>query len=78
MTSKRRLRRQRGKLRTANETPRETARRILAKHGLAFSPNRKPVPPEVFHDLDHDLGRQMKLAEEIMGDDGDVLAALAK
>ncbi|GAA5544290.1 MULTISPECIES: type II toxin-antitoxin system VapB family antitoxin [Hyphomicrobiales] len=37
------------------ETPRETARKILAKRGLSFQPNRKPVPPEAYHDLDHDL-----------------------
>jgi len=43
------------KARVANETPHETARRILARHGLAFPKDRKPVPPEAFHDLDHDL-----------------------
>lgn len=43
------------KARLAKETPRETARRILEKHGLAFPNDRKPVPPEAFHDLDHDL-----------------------
>ena len=43
------------KARLANETPRETARRILEKHGLVFRKDRKPVPPEAFHDLDHDL-----------------------
>jgi antitoxin VapB len=43
------------KARLAKETPRETARRILEKHGLAFPKDRKPVPPEAFHDLDHDL-----------------------
>jgi antitoxin VapB len=43
------------KARLTVETPRETARRILAKHGLAFVEGRKPVPPEAFHDLDHDL-----------------------
>ncbi|WP_442578570.1 type II toxin-antitoxin system VapB family antitoxin [Mesorhizobium sp. ASY16-5R] len=37
------------------ESPRETARKILAKHGLSFQPDRKPVPPEAWHDLDHDL-----------------------
>ncbi|WP_163267567.1 type II toxin-antitoxin system VapB family antitoxin [Chelativorans alearense] len=42
--------------RMRKETPRETARRILARRGLSFQPNRKPVPPEAFHDLDHDLG----------------------
>jgi antitoxin VapB len=43
------------KTRLAAETPRETARRILEKHGLTFPKDRKPVPPEAFHDLDHDL-----------------------
>lgn len=43
------------KARVANETPHETARRILARHGLAFPNDRKPVPSEAFHDLDHDL-----------------------
>ncbi len=38
-----------------NESPREAARRILARRGLAFRPNRRPVPPEAFHELDHDL-----------------------
>jgi antitoxin VapB len=37
------------------ESPRETARKILVKHGLSFQPDRKPVPPEAWHDLDHDL-----------------------
>lgn len=37
------------------ERPRETAQKILAKRGLAFQPDRKPVPPEAYHDLDHDL-----------------------
>ncbi|MGD0635840.1 MAG: type II toxin-antitoxin system VapB family antitoxin [Beijerinckiaceae bacterium] len=43
------------KTRLAKEAPRETARRILKKHGRAFPKDRKPVPPEAFHDLDHDL-----------------------
>jgi antitoxin VapB len=43
------------KARIATETPRETARRILKKHGLSFPKDRKPAPPEAFHDLDHDL-----------------------
>lgn len=38
------------------ESPRETARKILARHGLSFQPGRKPVPPEAYHELDHDLG----------------------
>jgi hypothetical protein len=82
MTSKRRLRRLRGKLRAAirqglgnaatapldfdelakavrQKRPvadaRETTGSILEKHGLAFPKDGKPVPPEAFHDLDHDL-----------------------
>lgn len=41
--------------RTQKETPTETAQRILAKRGLAFRPNRKPVPEDAWHELDHDL-----------------------
>ncbi|HTT85366.1 MAG TPA: type II toxin-antitoxin system VapB family antitoxin [Rhizomicrobium sp.] len=41
--------------RTQKETPTETAQRILAKRGLAFRPNRKPVPEDAWHALDHDL-----------------------
>jgi antitoxin VapB len=41
--------------RMKTETPRETAARILAKHGLEFKPGRQPVPAEAYHDLDHDL-----------------------
>jgi len=41
--------------RIRNETASETARRILAKHGLRFRPNRKPLPQDAWHDLDHDL-----------------------
>ena len=41
--------------RMAKESPSETAKRILAKHGLAFQPGRKPAPPEAYHELDHDL-----------------------
>ncbi|HHZ07542.1 MAG TPA: type II toxin-antitoxin system VapB family antitoxin [Rhizobiales bacterium] len=41
--------------RLRNETPSETARRLLAKHGLSFKPGRKPVPQSVYHDMDHDL-----------------------
>lgn len=45
--------------RTERETPTETARRILEKRGLSFAGNRKPVPPDAYHDLDHDLmGRE--------------------
>lgn len=41
--------------RIAKETPSETAQRILARHGLAFRGDRKPVPDSAYHDLDHDL-----------------------
>lgn len=41
--------------RLRNETPSETARRLLAKHGLSFKPGRGPVPESVYHDMDHDL-----------------------
>ncbi len=41
--------------RAKRESPMETARRLLVKHGLSFPPDRKPVPPEVYHDLDGDL-----------------------
>lgn len=41
--------------RTNRETPRETASKILARYGLSFKPNRKPVPQYAYHDLDHDL-----------------------
>ncbi|WP_142519750.1 type II toxin-antitoxin system VapB family antitoxin [Pseudorhizobium endolithicum] len=41
--------------RLKQETPRETAQRILARRGLSFKPNRAPLPPEAFHDLDHHL-----------------------
>lgn len=41
--------------RAQKETPSETARRILAKRGLAFRPGRKPVKPDAWHELDHDL-----------------------
>jgi antitoxin VapB len=41
--------------RIRKETPSETARRILAKRGLAFRPNRKPVPEDAWHEPDHDL-----------------------
>lgn len=37
------------------ETPSETAKRLLKKHGLSFKPGRKPVPREFYHELDHDL-----------------------
>ena len=41
--------------RLKTETPSETARRLLVKHGLSFKPGRKPVPRSVYHDMDHDL-----------------------
>jgi antitoxin VapB len=41
--------------RIRRESPSETARRILARHGLAFRPGRKPIPADAWHDLDHDL-----------------------
>ena len=41
--------------RLSKETPRETARKILAKHGLSFRPGGKPVPADAYHQLDHDL-----------------------
>src|SRR5262245_35412561 len=41
--------------RIRSETPHETARRILASRGLSFSAKRKPVPPEAYHELDHEL-----------------------
>lgn len=37
------------------ETPRETARKILARRGLRFLPGRKPVTADAYHDLDHEL-----------------------
>lgn len=42
--------------RVQEETPSETAKRILERRGLSFNAARKPVPAEVYHDLDHDLG----------------------
>jgi antitoxin VapB len=48
------------KARIARETPTETARRILAKHGITLTENmRKPVPPEAYHDLDPDLAGEL-------------------
>ena len=44
--------------RIQRETPSETARRILAKRGLAFRPDREPVPAGAWHDLDHDLSEK--------------------
>ena len=36
--------------------PYRDVRRILAEHGLAFPEDRKPISPEVHHDLDPDFG----------------------
>ena len=41
--------------RVQQESPSETARRLLAKRGLAFQPGRRPVPDSAWHELDHDL-----------------------
>jgi antitoxin VapB len=41
--------------RVAREDPSDTAQRILERHGLRFPKNRRPVPPEAYDDLDHDL-----------------------
>jgi len=41
--------------RIRKETPSETAQRILAKRGLTFRHDRKPLPQDAYHDLDHDL-----------------------
>lgn len=41
--------------RIRRETPSQTAQRILATRGLAFRPDRKPLPQSAYHDLDHDL-----------------------
>jgi len=41
--------------RTKKESARETARKILARRGLAFSEGRRPVPPEAYREPDHDL-----------------------
>ncbi|MCM0751647.1 hypothetical protein DEA98_10740 [Brucella pseudogrignonensis] len=40
--------------RMQEERPRATAQRILEKRGLSFWSNRTPVPPEAYHDFDHD------------------------
>ncbi|MBB5572243.1 MULTISPECIES: type II toxin-antitoxin system VapB family antitoxin [Rhizobium] len=42
-------------MRLRREAPSETARKILTKRGLSFAPNRKPAPPEAYHQLDHNL-----------------------
>ncbi|MBR7654249.1 type II toxin-antitoxin system VapB family antitoxin [Brucella oryzae] len=36
-------------------SPRGKAQKILAKHGLSFRRDRKPVPQGAYHELDHDL-----------------------
>lgn len=41
--------------RIQQESPSETAKRLLAKRGLAFKSGRKPAPDSAWHDLDHDL-----------------------
>jgi antitoxin VapB len=42
--------------RAKRETPSETARRILERHGIRpHAGTSKPVPRRVYHDLDHDL-----------------------
>jgi antitoxin VapB len=41
--------------RVRQERPSETARRLMARRGLAFRPDRKPVPDSAWHELDHDL-----------------------
>ena len=41
--------------RIRRETPSQTAKRILARRGLAFRHGRKGVPDDAYHDLDHDL-----------------------
>jgi len=40
--------------RIRKERPSETAQRLLAKRGLAFAADRRPVPDSAYHDLDHD------------------------
>jgi antitoxin VapB len=41
--------------RVKREPASETARKILARRRLSFPQDRRPVPPEAYHDLDHDL-----------------------
>jgi antitoxin VapB len=41
--------------RVQRETASQTAQRILRKRGLVFRSNRKSVPADAYHDLDHDL-----------------------
>lgn len=42
--------------RIRQETPRETAQRILAKRGLSFKADRKPISADAYHALDHGFG----------------------
>ncbi len=44
----------------ARQLARESASRMRENHGLAFLKNRIPIPPEAFHDLDHDLEEAAK------------------
>jgi antitoxin VapB len=44
--------------RTKRESARETARKILERRGLAFVANRRPLPREAYHELDHDLANE--------------------
>jgi antitoxin VapB len=42
--------------RSKRETASETAKRILARHGIKpHAGTSKPLPRSVYHDLDHDL-----------------------
>ena len=41
--------------RLLQESPTETAKKIFAKHNLSLKSSRKPVPPEAYHELDHDM-----------------------
>lgn len=45
--------------RVQRERPSETARRLLASRGLSFVPHRKPVPAEIWHELDHDTAGEV-------------------
>ncbi len=44
--------------RLEEESPRETAVRILARRGLSFKGTRQPVSPAAYHELDHDLASE--------------------
>ena len=41
--------------RTRRESASETARRIIARHGLTLTKPRRRVPRSAYSDLDHDL-----------------------